>query len=291
MSLSARAAARSFCFRCVFLFLLLFPSFSAAEILIEPRVGFHGVFQLGHPFPLEVELSNTGRPAEGILEVRIWKGGASKAGALYAVYFRRELFLPAQSKKSVEFTVDPDFISRPLTISFSGPMARAAREVDLRRNFSPAPVILFFSEGNAALPVFLGSSSQSRLVSLSLAELPSDSRALLGVSHLMLYDQSLRELSRSQLFAFETWIVSGGRMIILGSINHALYREPNLSRFLPVHVTGLTRIAKFPDLDGSGRSPLLSDVWVQTAKLVEGKVLTEAQGIPLIVESNRGKGK
>lgn len=291
MSLSARAAARSFCFYCVFFSLLLSPCLSAAEILIEPRVGFHGVFQLGRPFPLEVELSNTGRPAEGILEVRVWKGGASKAGPLYAVYSRREIFLPAQSKKSIEFTVDPDFISRPLTITFSGEMARAAREVDLRRNFSPAPVILFCSEGNAAPPVFLGSSSQNRLVSLSLAELPADSRALLGVSHLMLYDQSLRELSRSQLFALETWIVSGGRMIILGSINHALYREPNLSRFLPVHVTGLTRIATFPALSRGEHGSPVTDVWVQTSTLVEGKVVTEAQGTPLIVESSRGKGK
>ena len=38
----------------------------AAEILIEPKVGFHGVFQLGRPFPLEVSLENIGRPAEGI---------------------------------------------------------------------------------------------------------------------------------------------------------------------------------------------------------------------------------
>jgi hypothetical protein len=75
-----------------------------------------------------------------------------------------------------------------------------------------------------------------------------DSRALLGVSHLILYDQSLRELSRSQLLALDLWIISGGRMIILGSINHALYQEPNLSRFLPVHVTGLTRIASLPHL-------------------------------------------
>jgi hypothetical protein len=291
MPFSAGVAARSSCFYCVFLSLLLSPSFSAAEILIEPRVGFHGVFQLGRPFPLEVELSNTGRPAEGILEVRVWKGGASKAGALYAVYSRREIFLPAQSKKSVEFTVDPDFISRPLTITFSGEMARAAREVDLRRNFSPAPVILFFSEGNAAPPVFLGSSSQNRLVSLSLAELPADSRALLGVSHLMLYDQSLRELSRSQVFALETWIISGGRLIILGSINYALYREPNLSRFLPVRVTGLTRIASFPDLNRGEHGSPLTDVWVQTSTLVDGKVVTETHGTPLIVESNRGKGK
>src|SRR5262249_50801369 len=125
----------------------------------------------------------------------------------------------------------------------------------------------------------------------SLAELPADSRALLGVSHLMLYDQSLRELSRSQLFALETWIVSGGRMIILGSINHALYREPNLSRFLPVHVTGLTRIATFPALSLVNLVSPVRVVGAQTSMLVEGKVVTEAQGPPLIVESSGGKGK
>jgi hypothetical protein len=290
MPFSAGKAARVSWFY-LFWCLFLDPSFSAAEILIEPRIGFHGVFQLGRPFPLEVELANTGRPAEGILEVRVWKGGASKAGALYALYSRKEIFLPAQSKKSVEFTVDPDFISRPLTITFSSEAARAVREVDLRRYFSPAPVMLLVSEGNTVPPVFLASSSQNRLVSLSPPELPADSRALLGISHLLLYDQSLRELSRSQLFALNTWIISGGRMIILGSINHALYREPNLSRFLPVHVTGLTRIASLPRLSQSEQASPLTDVWAQTSTLVEGKVLTEAQGTPLIVEAGRGKGR
>ena len=56
-----------------------------AEILIEPRVGFHGVFQLGRPFPLEIELTNSGRPADGRLEVQVWKGGATKGGAPFAV--------------------------------------------------------------------------------------------------------------------------------------------------------------------------------------------------------------
>jgi hypothetical protein len=58
-----------------FLFLFFSLSFCNAEILIEPRIGFHGVFQLGRPFPLEVGLSNSGRPAEGTLEIVVWKGG------------------------------------------------------------------------------------------------------------------------------------------------------------------------------------------------------------------------
>src|SRR5262245_32424618 len=82
-----------------------------AEILIEPRVGFRGVFQLGRPFPLEVELSNSGRPAEGVLQVQVWKGGAAKGGTPFAVNYRREVFLPARARKTIQLTVDPDFIS------------------------------------------------------------------------------------------------------------------------------------------------------------------------------------
>src|SRR5262249_51068098 len=47
----------------------LFPSLCGAEIFIEPRIGFHGVFQLGRPFPLEIELSTSGRTAAGPFQV------------------------------------------------------------------------------------------------------------------------------------------------------------------------------------------------------------------------------
>ncbi|HEX9452979.1 MAG TPA: hypothetical protein VGA27_01430, partial [Candidatus Binatia bacterium] len=126
---------------------------SRAEILIEPRVGFHGVFQLGKPFPLELELSNSGRPADGRLEVQVWKGGATKGGAPFAVNYRREVFLAAQSRKSIQLTVDPDFISRPLKILFTSPTGSATHELDLRRYFSPAPVLLLLSETNLPPPM------------------------------------------------------------------------------------------------------------------------------------------
>ena len=86
--------------------LFLFPSVCGAEIFIEPRIGFHGVFQLGRPFPLEIELSNSGRPAEGTLEIAVWKGGATKGGAPYLLYYRRDIFLSPQSRKTVQITVD-----------------------------------------------------------------------------------------------------------------------------------------------------------------------------------------
>jgi hypothetical protein len=269
----------------------LFPALGGAEILIEPHVGFHGVFQLGRPFPLEVELSNSGRPAEGALEVQVWRGGATKGGSPYPLLYRKEIFLPAQSRKTVQLTVDPDFISRPLAITFAGPAARVTREIDLRRYFSPAPVMLLASEGLALPTIAQGSSAPNRLVALTLAELPSDPRALLGVSHLILYEASMRELSRSQLLALDTWLSAGGRMVILGSLNYALYQEPALGRFLPVRVTGAKRISFVPSLGKNVRAAPIADVWVQASTVVGGKVLADSQGIPVWVEASRGKGR
>jgi len=278
--------------RPVFLLLgmLLLPAAAAAEILIESKVGFHGVFQLGRPFPLEVNLNNIGRPADGILEIQVWKRGATRGGDPYLILQRREVFLPARSRRTVQFTIDPDFLSRPLKIQFTSPAAAASRELDLRGHFSPAPVVLSVSEGSAVPLTSLGASLTNRIVALTLAELPPEARALLGVSHLVLYDQSLRDLSRAQLAALDDWLAAGGRMVIIGSLNFTLYQEPQLARYLPVRVTGVKRTAFVPHGE-AGKGKAIADVWAQTATVLRGKIVTESQGLPVLVENNWGRGK
>ena len=98
-----------------------FRPFAAVKYSSSRVSVFTEYFQLGRPFPLEIELSNSGRPAEGTLEIEVWKGGATKGGAPYPLYYRRDVFLSAQSRKTVQLTVDPDFVSRPLKITFFKP--------------------------------------------------------------------------------------------------------------------------------------------------------------------------
>lgn len=266
------------------------PPTARSEIVIEPRVGFHGVFQLGRPFPLEVALSNTGRPVEGTVEVQVWKGGATKGGAPYVAYYRRELFLPAQSRRSVQFTVDPDFISRPVAIEFVSSGLRARREIDLRRHFLPAPVLLLMSGGGSFPSIASVTASQNRLIQVSPAELAADSRALRGVSHLILYEQGLRELSRTQLFALDQWLIAGGRMVIVGSLNYALYQDPALARFLPVRVSGVKQVSFAPP-SGEEKRITLRGAWAQVSTVTSGEALAEIDGTPLLVESRRGRGR
>jgi hypothetical protein len=264
---------------------------AGAEISIEVRVGFHGVFQLGRPFPLEVELVNSGRPAEGTLDVQVWKGGATKGGTPYPVKYRREVFLAAQSRKTLQLTVDPDFISRPLTVNFTSSSASATREIDLRRNFSPAPVLLLVNDSGSMPPIALAPAAQGRLVSLALNELAADPRALLGVSDIIVYDQSLRDLSRPQVLALDTWLSAGGRMVILGSLNYALYQEPVISRFLPVRVSGTRRITFTPAADKNETTSAIAGVWAQVSTPFAGEVRATSQGVPVLVEATRGRGK
>lgn len=291
MSFSRTKAALHLC--SLFSPLLFFSiSLGAPQVSLEPQVGFHGWFQLGYPFPLRIEIDNRGGPVEGNLEVMIWKGGPTRGVNTYPVFHRKGVFLSAQSRKSFQFTVDPDSVSRPLTVTFSGTGFRHSKEVDLRRHFSPSPLILLVSANNFALPLPLNSAS-GPLISLSIGQLPSDPRAYHGVSTLIFYEQSLRDLSRRQAAALEGWLSSGGRMLVLGGLHYALYQEPSMSRFLPVRVAGLKRFSSVPNLESryGKRVALLRDLWGQDSRLLEGRVLLEEQGIPILVETGRGRGR
>ncbi len=293
MFFSVRKAALIYLHLCLPLLLSAVPLTTAAEISLEPHVGFHGLFRLGHPFPLRVDLTNSGRPVEGTLEVRVWKGGASRGVGAYPVFYRRVVFLSAQSRKSVQFTVDPDSISRPLTLTFSSQSVKLSKEVDLRRHFSPSPLILLLTENSVSPPIPLAPDASSHLISLSIGDLPSDPRAYQGVSTVIFYEQSLRDLSKPQTMALETWLSSGGRLLVLGSMHYALYQEPSMSRFLPVQVTGLKRFSSLPSLERfyGKKVSSLRNALAQDSKFIEGRILIQERETPILVEMNRGRGK
>jgi hypothetical protein len=266
---------------------LALPAGLPAKVTIDVDVGFAGLFQLGQPFPLRVNLVNTGAPVEGTVEVEVWKGGPARGVQLYPFLYKREIFLSAQARRSVDFTVDPDFISRPLLVTFSGPGGSAAKEIDLRRHFSPASLILLVSGGSPALPP-----GPSPILPVSLGELPANPRALRGVRAIVFYDQPLRDLSKSQAAALDAWLGSGGRMVILGGVHYAALQDATWARFLPVEVSGLRRTKAPTRLEQKyGAKIGAPEIYLQTAKMVRGAALIEESGSPIVVEAQRGKGR
>jgi hypothetical protein len=130
------------------------------------------------------------------------------------------------------------------------------------------------------------------VIPVSLENLPADPRAYHGVWAVFFYEQSLRDFSQSQTQALETWIISGGKVVILGSIHYALLQEPSWKQFLPVRVSGLKRALSVPSLEKAyGRKIPLQEFFLQDATPVEGKVLFAEKNIPIVVEWVKGRGK
>ena len=273
--------------------LILSATPAAAEVSLDAEIGFHGLFRLGKPFPLSVVLTNTGTTADGTLEVEVWKGGPSKVMAAYPFYHRRKVFLEAGGRRRVQFTVQPDSMARPLRVTFRAPGVKVSRDLDLRGHFFPSPVILLVTGSGAVLSVPLAGGLQTPLVTLAAGELPSDSRAYLGVWAVLLYEPSLRDLSAHQRDALNNWLVSGGRVLILGGLHYALYQEASLETLLPVRVTGLRELTAVPNLErryGYGLNAP-GKFWIQDARLTRGTVLIQEAGAPILVEALHGRGK
>jgi hypothetical protein len=292
MSFSITQAALAFSPTAALVIVLLSP-LHAAEVTLDVKVGFHGLFQLGRAFPIRVEVANQGPPVEGTVEAVVWKGGAVKGSAAFPVYHRKRLFLGTDARKTAVFTIDPGSISRPLAVNFSGPHSTVTQEIDLRRYFAPSPLVLLLTESNIPSALPLASGSSRPLVAVSPDELPSDARAYSGVAAIVFYEPSLRELSAAQSLALESWLFAGGKIVILGSIYYGLYQEPALGRFLPVRVSGIKNLSSLPGLQKAyGESaPLLRNVAALDSRLVEGRSLIDERGTPLLVEASRAKGK
>ena len=129
------------------------------------------------------------------------------------------------------------------------------------------------------------------VVSLPLGDLPEDVRAYGGVWSVMLYEQSLRGLSRGQRRALERWLSGGGVLVVLGGAHFALYQDAATARLLPVAVRGLKRLDALPGLTARFGG-VLEDALVQDAGPGrDGRVLRSEGDTPILAERSHGEGR
>lgn len=257
---------------------------------IRAQPGFGGVFRLGEPLPLRVELVNSGAAVRGMLEVEEARGGPTRGIPAYSFFQRRDVFLSAHARKVVFLTVDPDSVAQPLRLRFTGAGRTHETSVSLRGRFTGQPLVLLLTRSNVAPAIPLSREAPPPVVSLPLSELPEDVRAYGGVWSVLLYEQSLRGLSRRQRSALERWLSSGGVMAALGGVHFALYRDPATAGLLPVEVRGLTRLDALPDLSARFGGAL-EDVLVQQAAATRGAVRLAEGDTPILAERSHGQGR
>lgn len=273
------------------LFFLL-PRGAAAQVSIKAEVGFGGLFQLGQPFPLSVTVANHGRPVEGMLRAQVWKGGPTRGGALHPLLYEKRLFVSARSERRVQLVIEPDLIGRPVVVTFAGPRVSASAEINLRGHFSSGPLIILVSPGGVP-PSLRSPVPSSPLVVSDLSGLPSDPRGYRGVWAVFFYEQPLRDLSKAQAKALESWLMWGGRLVVFGGLNYAILQEQAWKAFLPARVRGLGSLSSAPSLERAygarfqDRRPIL----FHEVEATGGKVILEENGHPLAIERSKGHGR
>lgn len=264
-----------------------------AAVSLNVQLGFGGVFRLGAAFPLSVEIVNAGPAVRGVLEVDEARGGPTRGIGSYVLAHQREVFLAAQSRKIVRLTVDPDTVSKPLRVVFRTHDERVETSAELRGHFTSQPLILLLTRHNVSPVLPLRYENPIPVVSLEIAELPHDTRAYAGIWSVVLYEQSLRNLSETQRDALESWLRQGGTLLVLGGLHYALNQEPVVASFLPVRVRGVKEVDGLPALGSSyGQGEALHGRFlVQDAVVSRGHVLAEEKNTPIWVEQRRGQGK
>ena len=240
---------------------------------------------------MRMELVNSGVAVRGVLEVVEARGGPTRGMEPYSFIQRRDVFLSTHARKVVYVTVDPDSVAQPLVLRFTGGGRTHETAVSLRGRFTGQPLILLLTRSNVAPAIPLSYQTPVPVVSAAVSDLPEDPRAFGGVWSVMLYEQSLRGLSRVQRGALTHWLSAGGILVVLGGAHFALYQDPATAALLPVEVTGLKRLNALPELSAQFGG-VLEDVLVQNAvPTAGGRVLLAEGGAPVLVEKSHGEGR
>ncbi len=240
---------------------------------------------------MRIELVNSGVAVRGVLEVEEARGGATRGVEAYAFIQRRDIFLSTHARKVVHVTVDPDTVARPLILRFTGAGRSHETTVSLRGRFTGRPLVLLLTRSNVAPAIPLSYRTPVPVVSVRQRDLPEDPRAYGGVWSVMVYEQSLRGLSRAQRGALTHWLSAGGLMVVLGGAHFALYQDAATAALLPVTVRGLKRLGALPELSARFGGNL-ADLLVQHAVPAKGgRVLLAEAGTPLLVEKSHGAGR
>lgn len=270
----------------------LSPAMAAAPVEITAVVGFADTFQPGRWTPLHVSVTNRGGDLTGELEVQV-TGGDELLGRRFVTAYRRKLELQRNSRKSLQFTILPQGLSRPLVIrALSNGLEQARVEIDLRTRSIAERLLLVLSR-DADLDYLNEGTAQGLRVLYPHPELlPAHWRGYDAVAAVVLHGMSLERLSASQFEALHKWIAQGGTLAVSGGADYTSLRQPRLAALLPGLPVGMTRI------DGDALQAAFSaslevsrPVYVNRLEAYRGNARLRAGAQPLIVERALGRGR
>lgn len=269
------------------------PAAGAALLDLDVTVGFAGTFRLGRWTPVSVTVRNRGRDRSAEVQVQVRAGNALR-DTLHTTVRLQQVDLPRDSRKRLHFTVPLESLSEPLLVRVvADGRELARREVDLRRAFSDARLLLVLSR-DANLDLLNDSDGRSLRVLYPLPEaLPHQWQGYQGVDALLVHGVSLQRLEVPQYRALELWLQQGGTLLVGGGPDLGVLRTPRLAALLPGVPDGLLRLADGAALGSALGSPVHAPrpFEVNRVSRFEGRVSHGLVGLPLVLEVGRGAGR
>jgi hypothetical protein len=264
----------------------------ADPIEISAVVGFADTFQPGRWTPLHVSVRNRGSDLNGELEVQV-TGGDELRGRRFVTAHRRKLQLQRNSTKSLQFTILPQGLSRPLVIRvLASGLEQARKEIDLRTLSIAERLVLVLSRDADLDYLNEGTAQGMRILYPHPEMLPAHWRGYDAVAAIVLHGMSLERLSAAQFEALHKWIAQGGTLAVSGGPDYTLMLRPRVAALLPGLPVGMTKIdAESLQAAFSASLDLSRPVYVHRLDAFHGNVRLRAGTQPLIVERGVGLGR
>lgn len=267
---------------------------SSLTVQLTAAPGYQGYFKYGEWLPIWIEIENKDRDI--VADVRVQITGSSGITT-----FTTPVSLPSGSRKRFPLYVLPNNFSRELQVDLiSKNQSIASQKVSVRPQPNISLFIGLLSPERGALGLLSGLSlpGQERpkvITDLTIAELPDRPEALRSFDIIVINNIDTHQLSPQQVTAIETWIVSGGRLVIGGGPGGMMTTSGLPESILPVNITDLVEVtaSELSDLAQFAGSDLIvtaQPIMASESKPVSGYLLSGSPTQPWIYERPIGQG-
>ncbi len=262
---------------------------------MKASAAFEGYFKYGEWLPVWIDLENQGQDVEG--EVRIQVSGSQGT-----IVYSASVSLPSGSHKLVPIYVLPNNFSRQLLINL---VSQGKTLATANVTIHPQPNISFFigllAPERGALGLLNGITlpGQDRpkvIADVQLSDLPERVEGLRSFDVLVINQVDTSRLTPAQAAALQTWVQSGGRLVIGGGAGAPQAFAGLPTPILPVNLQGSIEVGA-ESLKDMARFAGTSEVQSTGAFVAavgqpnEAAILAGTEALPLLVERPVGGGR
>lgn len=254
--------------------------------------GFDGYFKVGHWFPIQVEVSNSGTSIEGEL---VYQAGDPAFGDV--ISYSTPLSLPTQSNKIVTLYVNSGNKSGHTVKILTDNGAEVLSQTLSGITSLPLDALLYgvvSSDGGelAYLERITGSASTAQVAFFSLDSLPETAVSFNNLDILIFNDVDTTQLTSAQLSALNSWIETGGQFVVTGG-NGWEKTVTAVNDLLPVTPTGSETFADLPAFNQQIGIPFRDQgpYLLTTSTIRTGELIYHEDGLPILATQQLGQGR